>query len=180
MKKLFSIFIILILVSSFSFAQEKGKMMIAVDGALALPFGTFGDVYKMGFGGKAAFMYFVSNNIAVSLTSGYLRWDVDLVEGYYSAIPVMAGARYTFGKDKLLPYVMVHTGMFFGSAEITVGTVTVSSSGSDFGAGGGVGLFYQVGNKVFLDVNAQMNAIFGDGDTQTFAEFNLGAAFCLN
>ena len=187
MKKLLTVFMILLLVAGFSYGQGKGKMAASVNGVVTIPFGDFGDAYKTGFGGTGTFMYFFTDQVAATFTAGYLTWTSKVLTDLKStAIPVLVGGRYYFGKDKLHPYVLVKLGMYFFSTDaptFTVGGVTFgggTTSSSEFGAGGGVGLMYEVGNNVHIDANAQINAIFASGTTSTFAEVDLGVAFGIN
>ena len=72
MKKLLTVFMILLLVAGFSYGQGKGKMAASVNGVVTIPFGDFGDAYKTGFGGTGTFMYFFTDQVAATFTAGYL------------------------------------------------------------------------------------------------------------
>ena len=186
MKRILSVFVATILLAGFINAQ--GKMAIGFNGGIALPMGDFGDLYSMGFGGSALFVYHISPNADITGSAGYLTWSgKDSFSDYkFNSIPVLAGVRYSFGKGKFNPYVSGELGVHFTTVdvpEIVILGITVSGgSASDtfFGFGAGVGFLYQVGNNMDLDVNAKYNSVSSSGGSSNYISIMAGLLFGLN
>ncbi|GAB4289595.1 MAG: hypothetical protein Kow0098_07670 [Ignavibacteriaceae bacterium] len=186
MRKLFSVLTVVVLLSSFGFAQ--GKFGVSVQGGAALPMGTFGDVYSTGFGGMASLLYSVAPNVDLSGSVGYVTWSgKDNFDGNsFSSVPVLLGARVMFGGGTFEPYVCGELGMHFGSSEfeftnpITNTTETISNSDSNFGFAAGVGALIPVSPTVNIDVNAKFNSISSEGDATNFIGIFGGVNFGFN
>lgn len=195
MKKIITIISVLLIAVSLN---AQGKFAISVNGDVALPMGTFGDLAKTGFGGLVAGVYDATPNIQVTLKSGYLTWstkssaassvvpaNANVSDGSYTDIPVLVGARYVAGKGKLKPYGAAELGMHFQSVDVpsvTVAGFTVgggTSSTSNFGFGFGGGTYYEVSPKIDLELNAQYNIITTSGDSQGFINIGVGALIHL-
>jgi hypothetical protein len=105
MKKALLVFVLLLLVSSISFAQfgpAKGKMTLGPAVELSLPIGNFSDFAGFGFGGTARFEYGLQPNLALTANIGYLYWSGKSGDQWdYSnhAIPIIAGVKYMIGKS---------------------------------------------------------------------------------
>jgi hypothetical protein len=191
MKKVLFTVLILLMVVSLTQAQSKGDMGIAAQAGIALPTGDFGDVYDMGFGGKAVFMYHLNPNMALTGSAGYLTWSrkSDFGDGTFGTIPVLAGIRYFLGKGDFKPYLTGEAGLFLSnfSYDVTIvnpftGTTisqTYDDSGSDFGIALGGGFFLPLGKSMKLDVSANYNMIFTTGSTTSYLGVFAGLAFPL-
>ncbi len=184
MKKLFAIISVLLIAVSLN---AQGKFAVSVNGDVALPMGTFGDAYKMGFGGLVAGIYNATENIQVTLKSGYLTWTGEVNDNMkFNSVPAMVGARYVAGKGKLKPYGAAELGLHFLSMDIvtpsftnpltgqTIGG-TRSESTSEFGFGFGGGTYYEVSPKIDLELNAQYNIISTSGSSSGFINIGVGA-----
>jgi hypothetical protein len=105
MKKALLIFVLLLLVSSISFAQfgpAKGKMTLGPAVELSLPIGNFSDFAGFGFGGTARFEYGLDPKMALSANIGYLYWSgqsTDVWDYSNHAIPIMVGIKYMIAKQ---------------------------------------------------------------------------------
>ncbi|RMG20285.1 MAG: hypothetical protein D6732_28765 [Methanobacteriota archaeon] len=80
------------------------KAGFGVNGEVALPMGTFGDVAGAGFGGTLLVQFPASLDLMFTGRAGYISWggkelDMEIFSfSYnYSAIPVMGGVRKYFG-----------------------------------------------------------------------------------
>jgi opacity protein-like surface antigen len=169
MKQFLSVLLIAVLFTGFINAQ--GKIALGVQGGIAIPT-SLGDSYKMGFGGQGNFAYHISPMIDIVASVGYLTWSGKVADVSFSSVPVLAGARYYFGKGNFNPYVTAELGIHFETAKtptITIPflgtTVGGSTSGSDFGFGAGAGFLYQLSPKLDLDVNAKYSSISGTGSS---------------
>lgn len=115
MKKLFSLAVAALALSSAAFAQDKGGSQgtaISVGLEAGLPIGKFGnsgvkfsDAYKFGIGGSAKVAIPIFENGAVTLSAGYISFSgksetiggVTFKNPALSMIPLKAGLRYTLG-----------------------------------------------------------------------------------
>jgi hypothetical protein len=186
MKKVFSVLLVVFLVTGFINAQSK--YAIGFNGGIALPMGDFGDNYDMGFGGNALFVYHASPNADVTFTAGYLTWSSkeDSFDVSFSSIPVMVGGKYLFGKDKFHGYVNGELGAHFVSVDLPeyeiLGETFGGGSATDtyFGWGAGAGVLYQIGHNIDLDLNAKYNMIMSEGTSSDYVSIMLGLLFGLN
>lgn len=158
MKKLFSLLFASLLM--FSLANAQGKMAVGVGGNVALPMGTFGDIAKMGFGGGANFEYEVSPGLNATASAQYLMFGVKSTgEGSYKVIPILAGAKYSFGRD------------LFGFVETGLNLWPSSTSSPEFGYAAGVGYSLPMGGA-----NLDFSVKFQTYASSTSA-INLGVAY---
>lgn len=185
MKKVFFTILVLLMVVSLTQAQDKGNMVISAQAGIALPTGDFGDVYDMGFGGRAVFAYHLNPNLALTGTAGYLTWSRkdDFGEGTFSTIPVLFGVKYLLGKGDFKPYLSGEAGLFFSSFSYDVTffgtTTTVDDSGSDFGVALGGGFLMPMGKSLMLDVSVQYDIIMTEGSSTSYLGVFAGLAFPL-
>lgn len=138
--------------------NTNAQMAVGVQGSLAIPTGdilgvNYSDMFSMGFGGTASFLYSVTPEIQVTGSFGYLMFsgkdafeDVD-----FSVIPIMVGGRYNIEAGSVKPYV---------SAELGLAMSNMSYNGydettSDFSVAPGLGILIPVSPNVGVDVNAK-------------------------
>ncbi|NWF49627.1 MAG: outer membrane beta-barrel protein [Ignavibacteriaceae bacterium] len=182
MKKIFSILVVLFVAFTVG-VNAQSKMGASIQGGIALPMGTFGDVYGMGFGGMGTFTYSISPMTDITGSVGYLMWNgKDAFEDWtFSSVPVLVGARYYFSPGNVRPYGVAQAGMHFVSSEAEISflgtTTTVSASDSFFGFGAGAGVVVPIGKKVNLDVNAMFNSISSEGDASNYVSVLAGVMF---
>lgn len=164
MKILFSIFLALILCTTFSFAQ---KSAISVGGNIAMPIGDWSDVADLGFGGTASYEHGFSPNLVGTATVGYLIWGgKEDIEGFsydYSAIPILAGIKYFFTPGKGF-YAAAQVGVHLFTVDVEIEVpgffqTSGSSSESEFGGAAGLGYEIPVGPKGAVDISAMFNLI---------------------
>jgi hypothetical protein len=184
MKQLLSVLLLAVLFTGFINAQ--GKMAVGIQAGIALPMGDFGDGYDMGFGGQGIFVYHINPNLDITGSAGYLTWGGKEGDYTFSSIPILAGVRYYFGKDKFNPYVAGELGMHFYTFDVPevvipgYGTIGGGSeSSSNFGFGFGAGFLYQLSPKLDLDVNAKYNSISGDGGSSNYIGIMAGVLIAL-
>lgn len=181
MKKILSIIVVLLFIVGVSNAQNK--MGIGITAGADIGMGDFGTAWGTGFGGDGTFMYNVAKNLDVTGSAGYHTWSKNSLN--FHTIPILIGIRYYIGQGKVLPYVAVKAGMHFSSVDVpsfTILGVTYgggSSSSSDFGLLGGVGVIIPAGNKLDIDINADYNAIMTSGSTTSYIGINGGVRIGL-
>ncbi len=188
MKKVVAIILVLFLLVSISNAQV-GKMSIEPNVVLALPIGSFGDGHNIGIGGSAMFMYRVINQLDLTGSIGYIRWGNKDIDGSFSSVPLLFGARYYFQRGQVMPYANAELGLHFSSSKVSLPTFTFlgqtvgggneSSSSTDFGIDFGGGTLIKITPNFMMDANFQYNLIASSGSA-SFLSLEIGAVFGLN
>ncbi|QES89613.1 outer membrane beta-barrel protein [Rhizosphaericola mali] len=103
----------------FSFNQVsaqrfKDRSELSVGPEFAFPIGNFNDVSTFGFGGTAKYSYHFDDRFAVSLQSGWIKFNnSNYSNGYYhgdgnsnfAAIPIKVGGRYSFSRFYVEPQI---------------------------------------------------------------------------
>lgn len=177
MKQLLSVLLLAVLFTGFINAQSK--MAFGLQAGVAIPMGDFGDAYDMGFGGQGNFVYHINPMLDVTASVGYLTWSGNEADYTFSSVPVLAGVRYYFGKDKFKPYVAGELGMHFTSFDYEFEGISASSSDSYFGFGVGAGFLYKMGPNLDLDVNAKYNSISTEGSSSSYISIMAGVLIAL-
>lgn len=190
MKKVVSLIVVLT-VLVFSGMSHAQKMGAEVQVGLGMPMGSFGDAFKMGFGGMGTFMY--SLNPEVTLTGGigyYTFTHKDYSDASFSSVPVLVGARYALGKGSFAPYAGAELGIHFTTSKVTVPTFdlgefgsygggTASASESVFGFSPMVGFMMPLSPKMNLDVNLKYNIISTSGSSSSFLGILAGVQMAI-
>lgn len=156
MKKLMTIVLAIVLIAGFT-STSKAQISIGAKVGLALPMGTFGDGFGMGFGGAAIGEYALNENMAVGLSLGFYSFGEKNSSGItYSIIPIVADFKYFFQTKGFMPYVGAGLGMYLGSVHYA----SASVSGSDLGFSPKVGFWMGEGFKygACLDYNIVSNS----------------------
>jgi len=149
MKKTLTLLLMFLVIAGFTNAQSKIKLSVGAN--VALPMGSFGDIAGTGFGGTVTGEYPINNQIVGTATVGYISWgtkDFGGSEWSFSAIPVLAGAKYYFDKG-LYAHGQLGFHMFSSSVEIDFGPFfggkqKVDDNSSEFTIGLGAG--YEINN----------------------------------
>lgn len=188
MKKIFIAALVVMAFSTLGTASavKPGELGLGIQAGIALPMGTFGDAFDMGFGGMATFHYALDKNIILTGTTGYLTFSMknstSTTSGTFSAIPILPGIRYLLSDGSFAPYIGTDLGLFMGSTKVTVEIFgqkqEASESSSDFGVAPMVGFFMPLGDMQ-LDVNAKYNIIFTEDESTSFLGINAGIKFSL-
>lgn len=191
MKKVLLVLVILSFFAVNTYGQV-GKMTVGGNLVLALPMGTFGDLYSTGFGGTATFTYRVIPNLDLTGTLGYISfgYDVSNLDGSFSSVPFLVGGRYYFEAGSIKPYVGAELGLHFGSTSVDLpsfsaggfsfGGGSQSASSTDFGFGFGGGVQVPVGDKLHVDGTLQYNLIATSGSSSGYISVEAGVAYGIN
>jgi len=177
MKKLLTVLVAIVLVASFTSAQDlwgEGKMSYGAGAGIALPMGSVGDLYGMGLGGFVLGQYGLTPEILGTAQVGYTTFmekEVGIAKSSMSAVTILVGAKYNLGK-MVTPgfYGSLQTGLYMASTKATVAPVVipgfgtigggeVTGSGSEFVFAPGVG--YEMGNLDF-SVRYVINSAVGN------------------
>ncbi|MCX6232369.1 MAG: outer membrane beta-barrel protein [Bacteroidetes bacterium] len=162
-----TIVLAIVLIAGFT-SKSSAQISIGAKAGIALPMGTFGDGYKMGFGGAALGEYSLNENMSIGLSIGYYSFSgKDFFDGIsLSIIPIVADFKYYFADKGFMPYVGAGLGMYMSSTSDyskTVYGVTITvpgGSSSDFGFSPKVGFWMGDSFKwgACLDYNIVSNA----------------------
>jgi hypothetical protein len=177
MKKLFAVLVAIALVASFASAQDfygQAKMSYGGGAGIALPMGSVGDVYGMGFGAFAQGQYGLTPEILGTAQVGYTMFgEKEWLPSYkssMSAVTILVGAKYNLSKQ-VVPgfYGSLQIGLYMASIKSTFPsynyytgqaiTEEITTSGSEFVFAPGVG--YQMGNLDF-SVRYVINSAVGN------------------
>lgn len=123
MRKLTILFLLIFITGMFQAASaQKGAMFLGIGANGVLPVGKYGEVADAGFGGTVMFMYMVQKSVALTAHSGYFYFPqkIEKIVGTSfqneydnSAIPVMLGVEYLFGKvNSPRPYIGGQLGIY--------------------------------------------------------------------
>lgn len=158
---LFTLVMVLALVTSASAVDLKGKFGLTGQGGMAIPFGDFGDenklAAKIGFGFGGAAEYFVTDNISIGGTFRYTTHDIDIgdvddVDADWKITNFGAFFKYTFPTEsKIHPYVRLDAGFYKPKMSVSAGGLEASVSFSNkLGIGGGGGVMFEASDNVLL------------------------------
>ncbi|HSN62226.1 MAG TPA: outer membrane beta-barrel protein [Ferruginibacter sp.] len=110
-------------------ASSPLRFSIGFDAALQL--GDFGDAYSFGIGGSVQADYSVAEQLALTLSAGYMNYSGKTVSGFKipstGLVPVLAGIKYSFTEN------------LYGSAQLGMSFSTEKNGGSSFTYAPGIG-----------------------------------------
>lgn len=198
------IIVLTILVSSSSFAQQKGKYLASIYYDMSFPVGRTSDFVKnpsfagVQFDGKQ----FISNKTAIGLLFG---WNVfskqndglqtfqngaiyGSTAAYVNALPFMASATYfpnTSRNAKTKFYMVGYVGAYDILTQVSAGVVTLESNNWHFGIAPEIGVYYQAGRTTNLTLSTRYNFAFSSGEAlngddsneQSWININLGIGY---
>lgn len=102
MRRLLILFIMMLAMKTVTYAQT-GNNQVSIGPEVDLPIGTFGDYYKLGFGGSVKGLFGVGTAGQVTLMAGYSSFTgksdapgYDLSSYKFNIIPILVGYRQNF------------------------------------------------------------------------------------
>jgi hypothetical protein len=195
---------ITILISSSSFAQQKGKYLASIYYDMSFPVGRSSDFVKnpsfagVQFDGKQ----FISNKTAVGLLFGWNVFSKDntglqtfpsgavygYTASYINALPLLASITYfpnTSRSVKTKFYMVGYVGAYNILSQLQVGVATFESNNWHFGMAPEIGVYYQAGRTTNLTLSTRYNYAFSSGTAlngdasnyQSWININLGLGF---
>ena len=174
-----STIVLMLLFAGTASAQDgaSGGVVLGFGVLGAVPMGDFADVSSFGFGGTATFGYLVSPDVMITGRSGYARFSgKDFFDGVaFSFIPVLAGVKAFFTEGEMRVYGAGEGGLFIISSD-----AAGSESSSEFGVVPTLGAQFKAGDKMNVDVNANLTNIFSEGSSTSWVGFGIGLEFLVN
>lgn len=155
---------------------QKGDNLLQLSGQANFPISNLADNAKTGYGFAAKGMYGIgTGQDHVTLEAGYNRFaikeSIKGLEGFYSAIPIYTGYRYTIGNFNLEP----QAGIAFNKIAVSTGSAENSSSKTSFAWSTSVSYALK---SLELGVRYQSSEI-KDKDNLTFLGIRLAYNFSL-
>ncbi len=133
MKKLMTILAAILLVAGIS-STTNAQIGVGANAGIAMPMGTFGDAYDMGFGGSAYGQYSLSETMTLGLNIGYYSFGGKVSSDYsWSYVPVVADFKYILSTENFKPYLGFGLGFYNATSKVSILGISVSASESKFG-----------------------------------------------
>ncbi|MBI5021100.1 MAG: outer membrane beta-barrel protein [Ignavibacteriales bacterium] len=170
MKKNIIILTFLIIFGSINLFSQN--IFFKFDGGIALPMGKMSDSIKMGFGGLVTCGYDFDQNVAITLTSGYLYFPgkeitstVAVNTTKFEIIPILVGTKYSAQMDDQISiYGKFDIGVFVMSSTITSKIIALdykegsaTNTETKFGIIPSLGAEYKIDDKMAIDCNISFN-----------------------
>lgn len=166
MKK--NLFIVSLLILSGSLNLLGQDLFFKLNGGIALPIGKMSDSIKMGYGGTATCGYNFDENVAITLTSGYLHFPgkeistpTALNTTEHGILPILVGTLYSVPVDeKIKAYAKFDFGVFVMKTTVTSKIIeldykegSASNSETKFGMLPTIGGDYKLNDNLSIDLN---------------------------
>jgi hypothetical protein len=164
MKKLIFVFCALAFTITFASAQNKGtrsNTSLSLGAELALPVGTFGNVYSFGIGASGQANFGLDNNTALTLYAGYINYSLksNYGSGSIGYVPLLGGVELGFSPK------------VYGSGQLGV-TFYTKGGGSAFTYSPGIGFRLSPNFTTLLKYTAQSKGGFTSGAVGLRAAYN--------
>ena len=150
MKKIYLLLFVLFISAASMFAQRPG---ISIGGNVYFPVGDWAEIANTGFGGSVSYEHPFGKNIMGVIYSGYTSFSSD-IEGFsWTAIPLLAGAKFYF-TPKNDWYAAVLIGANFVTADYTSSLGDASESSTEFAGNANFGYEIKTSDKGAVDISA--------------------------
>ncbi len=158
---------------------------IGVHLSTAFPMGDFGEFTNFGIGGGLTYDYYFNDNFNLGIEGEFLNfaYDSEFLDGEsFNLVPILlTGAYHTDFGNELDFYGGLGAGIFLKSS-----SVEGSESESDFGISPRIGVAYELGDRLFLDVSVRYGLIFDatdeggvSTDNTSFLGANIGILYTI-
>ena len=160
---------------------QKNNISLNAGAVIALPMGSFGDVYDMGFGATVRGELPFSKQLVGIATVGFLTWSGDMsgfgttIDYKTTAIPVRAGAKYYFDKKGTGLYGIGELGLHFYSSTVEGGGMNLDASSTEFALALGGGYELPVSKTMMLDLSGEYVVV----SESNYLEIRAGLKFPL-
>ncbi|MBA4311266.1 MAG: hypothetical protein C0417_01410 [Chlorobiaceae bacterium] len=170
MKKYIFLFTFLMIFGSINLFSQN--VFFKLNGGISLPIGKMSDSIKMGFGGLLTSGYDFDENVAITLTTGYLYFPgkeivtlAALNTTKIGVTPILLGTKYStaFG-DLLKAYAKFEIGVFVMKTTQTSKIIdldykeaSATNTETKFGLVPSLGAEYKINNNIAIDSNFSFN-----------------------
>lgn len=163
--------------------QAQRSVSVGVSGGLSLPMGDLADAVDMGYN-VTGHIYYSRSTTKLGFRGdvGYDSWEAKGSSSAYDAnlnsLAFVANGTYDFGESTaaMRPYILAGVGMYRTKSSSNVAGIESSTTSSDAGIQGGVGLTFKLsGFNTFLE--ARYVNIFSEGNSTSFAPIVFGIRF---
>ncbi|MBL0170859.1 MAG: outer membrane beta-barrel protein [Gemmatimonadaceae bacterium] len=164
-------------------AQTTRTLSLGVSGGLSLPMGNLGDNADAGYN-VTGHVYFKPSTMKFALRGdvGYDSWKSkssnSVVSADVSSLSFTGNGIFYLGESTaaMRPYLLVGGGMYRTKSSASVSGVSASSTSTDPGIQGGLGMSFNLnGFNTFLE--AKYVNVFGDGDSMNYVPITFGIRF---
>lgn len=166
---------------------------VLIEGIYTRALGNLSPTFPSAAGGYIAYGYYFPEQIVAMLKVGYSGYQVSdnaTPSGQkLSAVHLLAGPRYYFSTNGLMPFIFLNVGLNFVTTKIDVGYFQSDRTSTQFGWQFGFGTAMQVAGPVGLEAQAKYNAhfLYHEGSTEgleglgnmTGFEYGLGVTWGL-
>jgi opacity protein-like surface antigen len=170
------VFLLTAIAGIFAFSSVKAQKDVAMTGPklgigaeFAFPTGTYGDAYKLGYGGSLLYQHPVAANLNLTGSAGYLSFKAkdEFGGGSYGSIPVKAGARYFVAEN------------FYIGGELGAAFSTKSGGKTAFAYSPGIGVEFPVSDGGAIELGGRYEGWSADSHTRSFIGLRLAYNFGL-
>ena len=163
--------------------QAQRSISVGVSGGLSVPMGDLADAVDLGYN-VTGHIYYTRSTTKLGFRGdvGYDSWEGKgssaALDANLSSLAFVANGTYNFGEStaSMRPYLLVGAGMYRTKSSSEVAGVESSTTSSDAGIQGGLGLSFKLsGFDTFLE--ARYVNIFSEGNSTSFAPIVFGLRF---
>jgi hypothetical protein len=164
-------------------AQTTRSVSVGVSGGLSLPMGDLGDAVESGYN-VTGHLYYVPTTMKLGFRGdvGYDKWEGKgasaTVDAKLGILSFTGNGLYTFGESTsaMRPYLLFGGGIYRSKETSEVAGVEGSTTGSDGGIQGGLGLSFKLsGFNTFLE--ARYVNVFSEGNSTNYLPITFGVRF---
>ncbi|MDH4069854.1 MAG: hypothetical protein OEV30_05470 [Ignavibacteria bacterium] len=166
---------------------------ISVEGTYTRSLGNLSPIFPSAAGGYVSYGHYFPEQIVAMLKVGYSGYEVSdnaTPSGQkLSAVHLLAGPRYYFTTNGLMPFLFLNVGLNFVTTKIDVGYFQSDRTSTQFGWQVGFGATLPITGPIGLEVQAKYNAhfLYHEGSTEgleglgnmTGFEYGLGVTWGL-
>ena len=162
-------------------AQTAKTLSLGVSGGLSLPMGDLGDVADAGYNVTGHIYLKPSTKLALRGDVGYDSWKAkssSVVDANLTSLSFTGNGIFNVGESSaaMRPYLLLGGGMYRTKSSVSIAGVSSSSTSTDPGIQGGLGISFNLsGFSTFLE--AKYVNIFGDGSSSNFVPVTFGVRF---
>jgi outer membrane protein W len=155
----------------------NAQIKVVAGGALALPTGDWGKMFKTSYGINVGAKYTLTDQIAAGVNIGYLMYQFKEDAGgeTFTSIPVTVTGTYYLATEGFKPYVGADLGYYLFRSKYDGETYKTKY----IGFAPTVGFEYSFSDKIGVDVNAKYNYVSTPGKAATYLGINFGLIYTI-